>query len=94
MVEQPLLFSPLVDPAKLLRYEKKVPEFSLLACIVENRILSRAQLAAMLTMPDLAASRAELVSLLSQHQRRTVGLLQANQKQLTTNLSQLVRDRS
>jgi hypothetical protein len=83
-----------VEPAKLLRYEKKVPEFSLLACIVENRILSRAQLSDMVDMPDLAASRAQLLSLLSHHQQRTVGLLQAGQQQLTTNLSQLVKDRS
>ena len=93
-MQQPLLFSPTVEPAKILRYEKKVPEFSLLACIVENRILSRAQLAAMVDMPDLATCRAVLVGLLSHHQRRTVGLLQANQQQLAANLDQLIKDRS
>jgi hypothetical protein len=93
-VEQPLLFSPTVEPAKILRYVKKVPEFSLLACIVENRILSRDQLAAMVNMPDLATSRAELAGLLAHHQRRTLTLLQANQQQLTVNLNQLIKDRS
>ena len=94
LVEQPLLFSPTLEPAKILRYEKKVPEFSLLACIVENRILSREQLAAMVSMPDLAACRAELAGLLAHQQRRTLALLQANQQQLTTNLSQLLKDKS
>lgn len=94
LVDQPLLFSPTVEPALLLRYERKVPEFSLLACVVENRILSRAQLVAMQDMPDLATCRAELAGLLAHHQRRTVGLLQAGQQQLTTNLAQLVKDRT
>jgi hypothetical protein len=94
LVNQPLLFSPVLEPAKILRFEKKVPEFSLLACVVENRILSRAQVVAMVDMPDLQTYRSELVSLLAHQSRRTVSLLQANQQQLATNLDQLVKDKS
>jgi len=91
---QPILFSPDLDPAKLVKYEKKVPEFTLIGCVYGDRILSRSQIQQLVKLPNLEQSRAELVSVLGHHQRRTVALLQSNQQQLCTNLSQLVKDAS
>eukprot|EP00088_Acartia_fossae_P021397 TRINITY_DN2285_c0_g1_i1.p1 TRINITY_DN2285_c0_g1~~TRINITY_DN2285_c0_g1_i1.p1 ORF type:complete len:269 (-),score=34.46 TRINITY_DN2285_c0_g1_i1:531-1337(-) len=94
MNRQVVVFSPTVSPEKLLKYEKKVPEFFLLGAVVDNRILSRKQLQEMTKMPSLDQSRGELVGILGYHQQRTLQLLQANQQQLSTNLTQLVKDRS
>ena len=41
--EQPILFSPELKPRALLTFERKVPEFHLLAAVLHGRILSRAQ---------------------------------------------------
>lgn len=89
---QPILFSPNLQPDKILKYERKVAEFSLLACVVENRILSRKDLQEMVKMPGLEDSRAELVSILGYHQQNTLRLLQSNQQLLSTNLNQLIKD--
>ena len=91
---QPILFSPEVDPAKLLKYERKIPEFTLIGCVVENRILSRREVQEMIKLPSLEESRGELLSILGYQQQRTLQLLQANQQQLSTNLSQLIKDGS
>ena len=91
---QPILFSPEVDPAKLLKYERKVPEFTLIGCVVENRILSRRELQEMVKLPSLDQSRGELLSILGHQQQRTLQLLQSNQQQLSTNLSQIIKDAS
>lgn len=91
---QPILFSPNLDPEKILKYERKVPEFVLLGCVVENRILSKKELQEMVKLPSLEQSRGELVSLLGYHQQQTVQLLQSNQQQLSTNLSQIINDAS
>ena len=45
-------------------------------------------------LPSLERSREEMVALLGHQQQRTTQLLQSNQQQLSTNLSQLIRDRS
>ena len=91
---QPVLFSPEVQPKKLLAYERKVPEFQLLACVVHGRILSRAQVQQLVDTPGLEDQRAELVGLLGVSQRRTLDLLEGSQRQLVTNLSQYVKDLS
>jgi len=91
---QPILFSPKTDPKKLLAYEKKVPEFQLLAVVVHDRILSKAGVQDLVNMPDLATQRAELSTLLSFNQRKTLSLLGANQQSLSTNLDQYVKDRT
>eukprot|EP00088_Acartia_fossae_P032513 TRINITY_DN33280_c0_g1_i1.p1 TRINITY_DN33280_c0_g1~~TRINITY_DN33280_c0_g1_i1.p1 ORF type:complete len:262 (+),score=9.97 TRINITY_DN33280_c0_g1_i1:51-836(+) len=91
---QPILFSPNLQPDKLLKYEKKVPEFHLLGCVVENRILSRREVQELVKMPSLEQSRGELLSILNFHQQRTLQLLQSNQQQLSTNLSQYIKDQS
>ena len=91
---QPILFSPEVDPAKLIKYERKVPEFTLIGCVVENRILSRRELQEMVKLPSLDQSRGELLSILGHQQQRTLQLLQSNQQQLSTNLSQMIKDAS
>merc|ERR1719229_1057920 len=91
---QPILFSPKTDPKKLLAYEKKVPEFQLLAVVVHGRILSKAGVQDLVNMPDLATQRAELSTLLSFNQRKTLSLLGANQQSLSTNLDQYVKDRT
>jgi ribosomal protein L10 len=91
---QPIVFSPDLNAEKLLKYERKVPEFTLLGAVVGNRILSKKQLQDLKHLPSLEQSRGELVSLLGYHQQRTLQLLQSNQQQLSTNLSQLIKDGS
>jgi len=91
---QQILFSPTLAPDKLLKYERKVPEFILLGCVVENRILSKKQVQELVKLPNLEQSRGELVSILNFHQQQTLSYLQSNQQQLSTNLSQLVKDGS
>ena len=91
---QPVLFSPKADPKRLLAYERKVPEFHLLAAVIHGRILSKAAVAELVHTPDLASQRAELAALLEHQQRRTLGLLQSGQQQLATNLGQYVADRT
>ena len=72
----------------------KVPEFQLLAVVVHDRILSKAGVQDLVNMPDLATQRAELSTLLSFNQRKTLSLLGANQQSLSTNLDQYVKDRT
>jgi len=91
---QPIVFSPEMNPDKLLKFERKAPEMFLLGAVMENRILSKKQLQEMVKMPNLDESRSQLVALLGHHQQTTVQLLQSNQQQLTTNLSQMIKDRS
>jgi len=91
---QPILFSPKTDPKKLLAYERKVPEFQLLAAVIHGRILSKAGVQELVTTPDLATQRAELSALLTFNQRKTLSLLGANQQTLSTNLDQYVKDKT
>merc|ERR1712051_85643 len=91
---QPILFSPKTDPKKLLAYERKVPEFQLLAAVIHGRILSKAGVQELVTTPDLATLRAELSALLTLNQRKTLSLLGANQQTLSTNLDQYVKDKT
>jgi len=91
---QPILFSPKTDPKKLLAYEKKVPEFQLLAAVIHGRILSKAGVQDLVTMPELATQRAELSALLTFNQRKTLSMLGANQQMLSTNLHQYVKDKA
>merc|ERR1712037_862657 len=91
---QPILFSPKTDPKKLLAYEKRVPEFQLLAAVIHGRILSKAGVQDLVTMPELATQRAELSALLTFNQRKTLSMLGANQQMLSTNLHQYVKDKA
>merc|ERR1712083_1119805 len=91
---QPILFSPKTDPKKLLAYEKKVPEFQLLAAVIHGRILSKAGVQDLVTMPELATQRAELSALLTFNQRKTLSMLGANQQMLSSNLDQYVKDKA
>lgn len=94
MNHQHILFSPELEPEKLLKYERKVPEFHLLGCVVENRILSKKEIQAMVQLPSLEQSRGELAAILGHHQQTTLRLLNSNQQQLASNLSQFIKDNS
>ena len=72
----------------------QVPEFQLLAAVIHGRILSKAGVQELVTMPDLATQRAELSALLTFNQRKTLSLLGANQQTLSTNLDQYVKDQT
>ena len=72
----------------------QVPEFQLLAAVIHGRILSKAGVQELVTMPDLATQRAELSALLTFNQRKTLSLLGANQQTLSTNLDQYVKDKT
>lgn len=91
-LEQPMLFFPEVNPNALIKYEKKVLEFHLLGAVVENRILSRAEIIALVDMPTLDHLRAELSAILQSPAREVTRLLGANQQQLSTNLQQYFED--
>jgi len=91
---QHILFSAEMEPGKLLSYEKKVPEFSLLGCVMDNRILSKREVQEMNKLAGLEECRGELTAILGHHQQNTLRLLGANQQQLSTNLSQLIKDGS
>ena len=52
------------------------------------------QIQEMKNLPSLEQSRGELVSILGYQQQRTLQLLTSNQQQLSTNLSQLIKDKS
>jgi len=90
---QPIVFSPELNADKLLKFERKVPEFTLLGAVVGNRIMSKKQIQEIKNLPSLEQSRGELVSILGYQQQRTLQLLTANQQQLSTNLSQLIKDK-
>jgi len=93
-LEQPMLFFPEMNPKALVKYEKKVAEFHLLGAVVENRILSRAEIIGLVDMPTLDQVRAELSAILQSPAREVTRLLGANQQQLSTNLHQIIEDGS
>jgi len=92
--EQPILFSPEVEPRKLITFTKKVPEFHLLGCVVYGRILSKAQISALVDLPDLHQQHTQLCALLNMQQKQTLSLLQSNQSNLSLQLDQYVKDQS
>jgi len=92
--EQPILFSPEVNAKALLTFERKVPEFHLLGAVIHGRILSRAGVMELQSIPDLAIQREQLVALLGSNQASLVQLLGSNQQQLATNLEQLIKDKT
>jgi len=94
VLEQPIIFSKDVKAQQLIAFEKKVPEFFLVACVVHGRILSRAQVIEMVKMPDLSQQHSELVGLLGMNARKTTELLSASQTQLSVHLDQLIKDKS
>jgi len=88
------VFSPEVQPKKLLDLDKKMPDFLLLGVIVENRLLSKRRLQDMVKMPPIDVLRAELCAILSSPAQKTASLLSSNQQALSTNLAQYVKDQS
>jgi len=85
------------DPAKLLAYDKKVPEFVLLGAIVENRMLDRAGLthaATNLYPRGIESLHAELSTILQTPTRKLSQLLGRNQQKLSENLQQYIKDQN
>ena len=62
--------------------------------MVENRILDRAGVEALVKMPTLESLLGETVALLNSPAQKTSQLLNSNQQALSTNLSQYVKDKS
>lgn len=84
-----------VDPARLLAYDKKVPEFILLAGIIDNHMLDRAGLthaATNLYPRKIESLHAELSTILQNPARKTSQLLGRNQQNLSENLTQYIKD--
>ena len=72
-----------VDPSKLLAYDKKVPEFTLLGAIIEDRMLDRAGIthAATNIYPrGMSSLHAELSSILQTPGRKISGSMGQNQQ--------------
>ena len=86
-----------IDPAKLLAYDKKVPEFILLGAIIENRMLDRAGLihaATSLYPRGIESLHGELSTILQTPARKASQLLSRNQQKLSENLKQYIKDQS
>ena len=62
------------------------------AAIVEDRMLDRAGMLKLQNLPSIDILRGELCSILQMSAQKTLRLLQANQQNLSTNLSQYVKD--
>jgi hypothetical protein len=84
-----------VDPARLLAYDKKVPEFILLAGIIGDRMLDRAGLihaANNLYPRGIESQHAELSAILQSPAEKIRLLLGRNQQQFSEHLQQYVKD--
>ena len=91
---QKIVFCPEMKPEKLMQLEKKVPEAFLMAAVVENRILDRGEIQALINMPTIDILLGETVSILNSPAQKTLRLLNSNQQNLSTNLNQYVKDKS
>ena len=86
-----------IDPAKLLAYDKKVPEFVLLGAILEDRMLDRAGLthaATNLYPRGIESLHAELSTILQTPARKLSQSLGRNQQKLSENLQQYIKDQN
>ena len=84
-----------VDPARLIAYDKKVPEFILLAGIIGDHMLDRAGLihaANNLYPRGINSLHAELSAILQSPAEKIQLLLGRNQQQLSEHLKQYVKD--
>ena len=84
-----------VDPARLLAYDKKVPEFILLAGIIGNQMLDRSGLtrsATNLYPRGIESLHAELSTTLQGPAQTMNRLLDRNQQTLSQNLQQYIKD--
>jgi len=84
-----------VDPARLLAYDKKVPEFILLAGIIGDRMLDRAGLihaANNLYPRGIESLHAELSAILQSPAEKIRLALGRNQQQFSEHLQQYVKD--
>ena len=79
----------------LLQLEKKVPEAYLMAAVIDgNRILDRAEVENLANLPSMDMLLGETVAILNSPAQKTLSLLNSNQQNLATNLSQYVKDKS
>ena len=62
------------------------------AAVVENQILDRNEVEAAAKLPELEVLLAETLAILNSPAQKTLQLLNSNQQNLTTNLSQLIKD--
>ncbi|KAK3744904.1 hypothetical protein RRG08_058084 [Elysia crispata] len=80
--------------AQLMLALKKTPELQLLGGLVEDRILSRAKMQEAAKLPSLDVMRGELLTILSTSACKTSSLLGKHQTELSSILTQLVKERS
>ena len=84
-----------VDPGQLLAYDKKVPEFILLAAIIGNHVLDRSGLthaATSLYPRRIESLHSELSTILQAPAQKLSNLLSRNQQKLSENLQQYIKD--
>jgi len=91
---QSVLFSPTIDGQKLFQFEKKAPELYFIAVGIDDRILDRNGVNEMINMPPMEDLLAQTSAILKMPIQKTSQLLGSNAQQLSTNLSQYVKDRS
>jgi len=81
-------------PADLLNFIKKSTDLVFLCVMVHGRIIDKAQLQNLSTMPSIDVLRGELVSILGSPAAKTSSLLGASPQKLSIQLEQYIKDQS
>ncbi|KAK9510211.1 hypothetical protein O3M35_005044 [Rhynocoris fuscipes] len=89
-----LVLSDEPNVAKLMQILKKIPQYILLAAIVDNRLLSVSQLETYVRLKDLTTARAQFAAVLNNAAQNVVMRLNQQQTTLITRLQQIVDAKS
>ncbi|KAK3871795.1 hypothetical protein Pcinc_022658 [Petrolisthes cinctipes] len=82
------------DVAKLLKLEKKISGMVLLGAVVDNRLMSLADLKQYAALPSLGVMQAQLVHTLGSTAQRISQNLVAHQMELTSSLTRHIEDKA
>uniref|UniRef100_A0A0A9WJL0 Large ribosomal subunit protein uL10m n=1 Tax=Lygus hesperus TaxID=30085 RepID=A0A0A9WJL0_LYGHE len=89
-----LIFCDEPKVGKLIKIVKKIPQYSLMAGVVEGRLLSVTQMQAYSELGDLDSARAQLVATLNSAGSGFVSRLTQAQSNLVTNLNQIIEQKT
>jgi len=88
------VFSEELEPANILKFNKKAIDLVFLGVAVHGRILDKSQLAKLATMPTIETLHGELSTLLQMPLMKTTQLLSSGTQKLSSQLEQYVKDQS
>ncbi|KAF6215154.1 hypothetical protein GE061_009905 [Apolygus lucorum] len=89
-----LIFCDEPKVGKLIKIVKKIPQYAIMAGIVEGRLLSMTQMQAYAELGDLDSARAQLVATLNSAGSGLVSRLTQAQNNLITNLNQIIEQKT